>query len=71
MKPTELHERVKRRAEADGLPEDHPMIVAANKFTEAANGYYAEPQIVNIKQFMGCWARARRCWCEYTGEPLV
>ena len=24
-----------------------------------------------VKALVGRWARARRCWCEITGEPLV
>lgn len=23
------------------------------------------------KALLGRWARARRCWCEITGEPLI
>lgn len=25
----------------------------------------------DVKRFVGAWARARRVWCECTGEPLV
>lgn len=36
-----------------------------------AGGYYAEEQTVTAKQFVGAWARARRCWSECSGEPLL
>jgi hypothetical protein len=25
----------------------------------------------NVKRIVGTWARARRVWCECTGEPLI
>lgn len=38
---------------------------------EAAAGFYGDPQTVSAKKFLGCWARARKAWCEVSGEPLV
>ncbi|MDE3023009.1 MAG: hypothetical protein KGI54_14315 [Pseudomonadota bacterium] len=43
----------------------------AQEFDEAATGFYAEPQTVDVKRFMGCWARAKRAWSECSGEPLI
>jgi len=43
----------------------------ADEFDASANGFFAEPQTVPVKKFMGAWARARRCWCECTGEELI
>lgn len=37
----------------------------------AANGYYAEPQTIGVKSFLGAMARARIVWCKASGEPLV
>jgi len=67
----DLGEKMIARADADGLPADHEMRIKGKAFSEAATGFYGHPQTVSVKQFMGCWARARRLWSEYSGEPLV
>lgn len=62
---SELGEKIIARADKDGLPAEHPLRVAAGAFNEAvASG--AEP-----RKLLGAWARARRLWCEYSGEPLI
>ena len=43
----------------------------ADRLEEATDGFWGQPQTFTAKQFLGCWARARRCWCSLTGEPLV
>lgn len=43
----------------------------ADAFDSATWGFYAEPQTVPVNKFMGAFARARRLWCDITGEPLV
>lgn len=43
----------------------------AHKFDLATAGFHAEPQTCTVQKFMGCFARARRLWCDITGEPLV
>ena len=43
----------------------------ADAFDVAARGYYADPQTVAASKFLGCFARARKLWCECTGESLV
>lgn len=43
----------------------------ADAFKAATEGYYAETQTVSAPKFLGCFARARKLWCEITGEPLV
>ena len=68
---TALAEQMLARAEQDGLAEDHPLRVLGKAFSKACSGFYADPQTVTVKQFMGHWARARRAWCEYTGESLI
>lgn len=68
---TTLGDQMRARADLDGLPGDHEMRQLADAFDKAAYGYAAEPQTVSVKQFMGHWARARKCWCNYTGEPLI
>lgn len=68
---TELGDKMRARADLDGLPADHEMRQLADAFDKASYGYAGEPQTVTVKQFMGHWARARKCWCDYTGEPLI
>lgn len=43
----------------------------ADNFDTATAGFYASEQTVNVAQFMGHFARARKAWCAATGEPLV
>lgn len=68
---TELARRMVARADADQLPEDHAMRQLAARFEDAAIGYFAVPQTVAAKPFLGAWSRARKEWSNYTGEPLV
>lgn len=68
---TDLHKRVTELAKQDGLAKDHPMIIAAEEFSRAATGFFAEIQTVSAKQFLGAFARARKAWSDYTGEPLL
>lgn len=68
---TDLAKAMIARADQDGLPADHPMRVKAEEFDAVAIGYYDVPQTHDVKQFMGAWARARRAWSEYSGEPLI
>lgn len=71
MRTGGLGEKMRKRADADGLPDDHELRVLADKFDGAADGFYAEQQTVTAPAFMGAYARARRAWCAYSGEPLV
>jgi hypothetical protein len=57
------------------LAETHPrgaeLREKAEALKEGIAGFYAQPQTVTVPQFMGRWARARRLWCDLTGEPLI
>lgn len=44
---------------------------AALSLESATAGFYAEPQTVPVESFVGSWARARRLWCDCSGEPLI
>ncbi|MCE3025751.1 hypothetical protein [Salinicola sp. DM10] len=68
---TELGARMWERADTDGLPADHELRQRAQQFETAAAGFFADEQTVSVRQFAGAWARARRAWCEHTGETLV
>lgn len=62
----------KMRALADiGHARSVELREKANAFDEAADGFYGTSQTVGAKQFLGAFARARKLWCEITGEPLV
>lgn len=71
MTNTDLAEKMLARADADGLPPDHQLRLRAVAFDDAVRGFYGEPQTYDVRRFLGCWARARRAWCDYTGEPLI
>jgi len=43
----------------------------AGEFERNTLGFFGTPQTCDVKTFMGSWARARKFWCELTGEPLV
>lgn len=65
---TELAKKMIARADADNLHPDHEMRVLAAKFEFAAKNLDRED---GTKKMLGCWARAKRCWSNYTGEPLI
>lgn len=58
-------------ADAQGFPPEHEMRTAAAAFDEATTGFYATPQTCTVKAFFARWAKARRIWCEHTGENLI
>ena len=68
---TQLAKKMLARADADSLPADHALRLKAAAFEQAAAGFFGEIQTVNAMQFMGHWARARRAWSDYSGEPLL
>lgn len=66
---TPLAKQMIERADRDGLPEDHAMRRTAQAFDEISVNYAMGKS--TPKSLLGAWARARRCWCNYTGEPIV
>jgi len=67
---TNLSNRMRALAKVrDDLPAD--WLDRAAEFDDATAGFFAEPQTVSVQKFMGTFARARRMWCEATGEDLV
>lgn len=71
MSHTDLSASMRKRADADGLPPDHELRRRAEEFDRATIGHMATPRTVDVKSFVGAWARARKAWCSYTGEPLI
>lgn len=67
---TELGNRMRALAAA-GHERAAELVEKADAFDAATAGYYGEPQTCTVQNFLGCFARARRLWCDITGEPLV
>lgn len=67
---TYLSEKMRAIADRDQLAADHELRTKADEFDQATSGYFAETQIITPK-FLGAWARARKAYCEYTGEELI
>ena len=55
-----------RQLAADKHPRAHELRARADELEAAIS----DPK-TSMKKFVGCWARARRLWCECTGEDLV
>ena len=71
MLGTDLSKLIRARADQDDLPEDHELRRQADAFDEASGKYFESPQAVSPKQFLAVWAKTRRVWCDYSGEPLI
>lgn len=65
-----LWDRMRAYAAEHGEPRED-WLTLADKFEATANGFYGEPKTHDVKQFLGAFARARRAWCDVTGEALV
>ncbi len=50
---------------ATGHPRAKELLERANAMEKAAR------EFKDAKLVIGTWARARRLWCECTGEPLI
>lgn len=61
----------KMRVLAKTHPRSAELIAKADELDAKTAGHYASPQTVPTKSFLGAWARARRLWCELTGEALI
>lgn len=62
---TDLGDKMRALA-ATGHARAEELIRLADAFEAAAVAYPFD-----TKKLVGCWARARRCWCECSGEALV
>ncbi|GAB3021423.1 hypothetical protein [Bowmanella dokdonensis] len=65
MTDVPLAKKMLQRANQDRLAEDHPLRIHANALAKL------DPDTATAKQVLGHWARAKKAWCEYTGEPLI
>ena len=60
-----LFERMVERADRDKLPADHELRTLAADLKRVVEKCEGPAVLVPI------WAKARRRWCSYTGEPLI
>jgi hypothetical protein len=67
---TDLSEKMHALADS-GHTRANELREKADAFDDATAGFYGVPQTVTVQRFVGCFARARRLWCDVTGEPLV
>jgi hypothetical protein len=67
----DLPERMLALANKNKLSSDHEMREAAEHLKMACKAYFKEEPEISVFKFAGYYARARRLWCEYTGEPLI
>jgi hypothetical protein len=68
---TALSEIVLARADRDCLPADHSLRKFAAEFDTASETCIKEPVLENTKKMLGAWARLRKQWAEYSGEPVL
>jgi len=60
-----------RALAASGHDRAEELTKQADELEQKTSGYYADPPTVEVKSFVGAWARAKRTWSECTGEPLL
>jgi hypothetical protein len=67
---TNLSSRMRQLADT-GHERAEELREKAKAFDDATAGFYGDPQTVDARKFLGCFARARRLWCDITGESLI
>lgn len=67
MPDTPLFEKMEALADR-GHPRGDELRERAKALRAAAKGFANGG---GVKPMLGAWARARRVWCECTGEPLI
>lgn len=70
MTETELSKQMRALADR-GHHRAADLRKEADAFDSATAGCFGEKRNVNVREFMAVWTRARRLWCECSGEPLV
>lgn len=70
-KNEQLTVRMRRLAEEQPGHADR-LVPLADKLDAASERFYSpEGTSDDVRRLLGCWARARRAWCDITGEPLI
>ncbi|MBF4302218.1 hypothetical protein EAY56_26365 [Vibrio anguillarum] len=68
---TDLADKMMQVAKRDRLPDDHDLVVKEKEFEQATIGYVSEPQTCSVRKLLGCWARAKKAYSQYTGTPIL
>lgn len=68
---TDLSTIVLRRCEQDCLPPDHTLRKLATDFDLAVGEVVKEATPDSSRKMLGAWARLRKEWSAYSGEPLI
>lgn len=66
-----LPDRMRFLASTSQDSEKYLLLEHAYALDEAIEGFYGDPQTVPVAKFVRTWARARKVWCDITGEPLL
>lgn len=61
---TPLAIKMRTAADVEGLPADHKLRVLAD-------GLDAATEEGNVPRLLSAWAKARKCWCDHSGEELI
>lgn len=68
---TDLAKNMLSLADRLALPADHELRTMAGAFNTAVQGFFATPQTVSVREFVGVWARCRKALSQYSGTPLI
>lgn len=68
---TDLSKIILARCEQDQLPLDHSLRKLAISFNDAVDAVVKEPVLENSKKMIGAWAKLRKEWGAYSGEPIL
>jgi hypothetical protein len=67
-----LWEKMRALADQCGMPAEHPLRVAASELEmKVSRAYSDDGTKQDVKAMLGAWARARRLWSDFSGEPLI
>ena len=68
--PAPLFEKMRQLATTHSRGDE--LRAQADAFENAVNGYWGGiERTVTAHAFLGAWSRARKLWCECSGESLV
>lgn len=68
---TKLSQQIRQFVSNNSPENSDELLLWAEKFDEASAGYFASNQTVDVKTFLGTFAKTRRLYCEASGEPLI
>ena len=71
MNNKDLPERMVKLADKEAFDALHELRVSARDLSEAFDDYFRDDPKITVGSFLGRYARARRIWCKYSGDPLV